>query len=74
MLYPVESYFSIKQNLNAFILCNFSTSRHCTSNAYSDDLTWSVKQVTLSGNQQPINVEITEAAMELGVEVCIPIS
>lgn len=29
----------------------------------------SLLQVTLSGNQQPVRTEITEAAMELGAEV-----
>lgn len=28
-------------------------------------------QVTLSGNQQPVRTEITEAAMELGSEVIL---
>ena len=30
---------------------------------------WLDIQVTLSGNQQPVRTEITEAAMELGPEV-----
>jgi len=35
-------------------------------------MTWNIMnlcQVTLSGNQQPIRTDITEAAMELGSEV-----
>lgn len=35
----------------------------------SDFITSNFEQVTLSGNQQPVRTEITEAAMELGAEV-----
>ncbi|GKE29477.1 nucleoid-associated protein, chloroplastic-like protein [Tanacetum coccineum] len=65
----VLSTFHFLFYFRSFVLSFLHIKAHTTSEA---EFVWfivKVSKVTLSGNQQPVRTEITEAAMELGSEV-----